>query len=1478
MRPFSQVILVAISGLLLSGTVVAQVPDYNEAIEGSYQATGFSDMREYQRGAVNETVDPYSGSLKRVYTDYVFPGNGGMNIEIVRYYQNLNNYTSGHRDANSVGGEGPMGTGWDIHFGRIWVKNDTSQSGEKILSEIDPSNRGCRIFNVASGSSPTLEMPGGGRQVLIDNYFGFASSSTGSSLITHKPAFITPDHWLGVCLDFSDDLGDGGIVMYSPDGRQYVFNKLAKVVSPGHSIWDRFAYVPTRITDINDNYMDITYTTLNLGTVTLDVIDTVTTSEGVSVQFNYNASLGRLSSITGEGITLLYNHEDDDFDPLKKILRSVVIAGELVWEYDYYDGLSSDGKFSIKKATSPFGQDVEYIYQSKKFTSQAPSGQSYFDDNLDNIIVSERTVEGEGVWKYTYAPATGASNPVTGDGPTDITTVTLNDISISPLPGGFQDMCIQYEHLGEAALPPGQPPQANINHRLYRRGLLIKKQTYGHVNCLNDLLETEIYEYRKKALIGEMNEYRPLPLTVAENTWKALMTKKTIVRDGVVYITENSYDPPAPSLPWAYDYDEDVSRTMPCGTNPETNDCANMVLSNPVFAITESTQGGPSRTTSFAPGVLINEDAVDRLRYRRVTLAETMVLDDTFERLYGYDARANKVADYQYGNTTFYAYSTEGDMSETTDRDNCPGWSGTLSNGCDDPTPVGVTYLNNYYRGRPQDIVMPDGTTLTQVIDGRGNVTSRKVSDYLDTESATTVYQYDDLNRVTNIFTPEAGDNDITIDYLNDGMDTEVTMTRGNLVEKTVYDERGNVKEQIREDLQGDSIYQNFSFDDLNNPIFSSYPSYSAGETEGVTTDFDELGRMLSTTYSGASGTSTLYDHSGGLTVIITDERGFDTRYTYEAYGSPGARYLATIEQQKDASNFITTQLNKNALGRLNSMTQGGLTRSLLYYSWKPDQLEKESHPVEGEVKYERNFAGQVTEIRYNNETLSEIKYEYDAMHRLARIDARPPTDDIYFYYDHFGNIETAVKGINPGTTSTYSACIQSLPGSTHDICRGQYGKNIDNWDWSTVPVYHEYSYTDNNQLYSEFLVSQPDNIWFYYDYLYDQNGNLEAAYYDSPTNWVILYYINDALGRQRSLQLFDDINGDKWIVTNANYHPNGQLHTMSAGNGQTYTITQTARLRPDVFTVSGNILSLDYNYDPLGNITGVSGDITLSGFEYDGLSRLNKVTGSWGEYIFSYDDAGNITTQTIPSVGQLTYNYSINPLMDDRLELTSITGAESYTFSYSAEGNMLSDGQQTYSWDNAGRMIAVTGASYGYDAHNRRYKKERNSKTIGAAYGLNGKLLSEMDIESWNGGDGNETHYFYFNGQLVMRMDSCGVDTGDELNRCPTRLINSEGSFLAAVRIEDLVTGQFIGMTAQGLDGAATYSLLEDCNGAFTINSQTGEITVADDSLLEAGSCFLKVEATNSAGAKGLTTFVVQLMAVDGIYAGSNLRKDSDK
>jgi RHS repeat-associated protein len=133
----------------------------------------------------------------------------------------------------------------------------------------------------------------------------------------------------------------------------------------------------------------------------------------------------------------------------------------------------------------------------------------------------------------------------------------------------------------------------------------------------------------------------------------------------------------------------------------------------------------------------------------------------------------------------------------------------------------------------------------------------------------------------------------------------------------------------------------------------------------------------------------------------------------------------------------------------------------------------------------------------------------------------------------------------------------------------------------------------------------------------------------------------------------------------------------------------------------------VNYGYDQASELTGLT--YSLSGnvlgnltYAYDADGRRVQMGGSWAR-----------TGMPNPTTSTAVYN------VDN--ELTNWNGA---TLAYDANGNMTSDGTNTYTWDARNQLASIAGnftASFQYDPFGRRLGKTINGSTTNFLYdGMN--------------------------------------------------------------------------------------------------------------------------------------------------------------
>lgn len=157
---------------------------YAKAETQIYYEPGINPYREQASQDGIESIDPYMGMLKVQHVDLFIPGNGGLDIKVMRTYDSAGVYQLG------VGGMGlaSMGYGWLFHFGKL--------TGSYV----------CQPHYNTAVTRPVFELSDGTQVKLLKAPSGF------SHLYTSK------EGWIADCANSPDG---GGLIVVSPDGLRY---------------------------------------------------------------------------------------------------------------------------------------------------------------------------------------------------------------------------------------------------------------------------------------------------------------------------------------------------------------------------------------------------------------------------------------------------------------------------------------------------------------------------------------------------------------------------------------------------------------------------------------------------------------------------------------------------------------------------------------------------------------------------------------------------------------------------------------------------------------------------------------------------------------------------------------------------------------------------------------------------------------------------------------------------------------------------------------------------------------------------------------------------------------------------------------------------------------------------------------------------------------------------------------------------------
>jgi len=279
--------------------------------------------------------------------------------------------------------------------------------------------------------------------------------------------------------------------------------------------------------------------------------------------------------------------------------------------------------------------------------------------------------------------------------------------------------------------------------------------------------------------------------------------------------------------------------------------------------------------------------------------------------------------------------------------------------------------------GRLLQVEDPDSHTTKFAYDNAGNVVKE-----VDARNVTTRSRYDEANRLVEVW--QDGHEDTTrIDYAYDVYPgcTHCTNLEGLLARVTYpmsADRKSVGEDAIGYDPRGQAVYSRRTFGDH---VFE------------VTTEFDNLGRIVARNYPTGTRISRNLDRLGRLTEVP----GYIPSITYDARGLPSVMTLG---------NGVVTAHTYDSLARLKTLN-----------TIRPTGASLQAYA------YERDRVGNILSITDGVDTgdtpSANARYEYDNWYRLtaAHLDeSRKSEEHLTYQYDELDNILSKVS--NAGSNS----------------------------------------------------------------------------------------------------------------------------------------------------------------------------------------------------------------------------------------------------------------------------------------------------------------------------------------------------------------------------------------------------------------------------------------------------------------------------
>jgi len=1271
----------------------------SQPLESEYKKLIHVDTDISPLGATpfGENVSTYDGSLSFEQTDFSLKGNGPL-ITVGRSYQvtSINERPLKYEGAAAD---------WELDIPRIetYTANQLNVTGWQVAAT-NPEAR-CSSFglpptvNGIENGTPSvpdvwwygyhLIVPGAGSQTLQQPSSSNPLRPGGKTIVA-----MTKDNWAASCGVTADNDSGEGFVVTSPDGTQYtfahlVYRAMAASIRPENSGPEGLVAASTLSPNISTQAAVTRRDALMM-------VTKVTDRFGQSVTYSYSGDdLTQISGSDGRLVTLTYVPSTHQVQTINVIPSS---GATRTWTYAY--GTTGAGSEpTLTRVTLPNG--------------------SAWTMNL-------------GAWMEALVdtPTNNCANPTSATGSPVFATMTHPSGLSATF--GVESITRGRSYVPKTCLIGNASAPAEIPQNVYQLAVSSKVFTGAGIG-------TQTWSYAYSPANGSWSTDpcatgHTCPTTVWTDVTDPLgndtrytfsnvydQTEGHPVRtdyyggssSGTLMRFEVTGYAAANNGPWASPYVFDLqSRTNQAVTNNLTP-VNSTVIGQDGNTFTRSTSAfdvyGRPTVTTRSSNVAGQASVTETTSYLNDAALWVLGLPQEVdnnttgevESLNVYNAATDTLASRSaFGQTLMsYGWNTAGQLASFTDPLNH------------------TTTLGNYKRGIPQSIGFPDSTSESLVVDDFGQISS-----ITNQAGNTTSYLYDATGRIAEIDYP-TGDSVAWAKQVygyafepvaSHGLEANHwlrSVTQGSKVSYTWFD--AMMRPRVAETQATDGsmpISTRTDYDFRGNKVFQSYPvdgNFNLGDiTAGITTNYDALSRVTTTVQPSELGNlTTTTNYLFGASKQIVDPKGNSTTTTYQVFDEPSYDNAIQVSAPEGVTQAITRDLYGNPL----SISQGGITKSMVYDSFH--RLCRTTEPESGSevMAYDaaNNLAwsasGQAitgtdcgqTQVA----TAAQTVRGYDAMNRVTSITYPAGTAATAMSYTLTGKPLTATSG-----SVSWNYGYNKLDMLTAE------GLSVDGYNWAL-------------------------------GYGYDANGVLASTVY--PDGKAVTYS-PDALGRAITAGTY---------ATGAFYWPDGDLRGFTFGSGATYLVSRNSRNLTSNFTYgipSALAVSEDLGYDGNANITQVS-DLTNNGqrnktLGYDGLNRLTSANASnlWGTESYTYDTLNNIRTLTTAGVTN-TYNYDAGTN-----RLTSVmSGATTVSsFGYDARGNVTLRNNVPMNFDEANRLTQINGLdSYTYDAQGRRVKKaplsgspQPTTPTTQA-----GQLMWQYDQATTNG-----TDYIYLGKKMV--------------------------------------------------------------------------------------------------------------------------------
>lgn len=607
---------------------------------------------------------------------------------------------------------------------------------------------------------------------------------------------------------------------------------------------------------------------------------------------------------------------------------------------------------------------------------------------------------------------------------------------------------------------------------------------------------------------------------------------------------------------------------------------------------------------------------------------------------------------------------------------------------------------------------------------------------------------------------------------------TETTSAGDGSLSATVtraYDAVGNVV-SVDGPLPGSGDTGYYFYDDARQLIGEIGPDPDGAgplPRQAVRNTYD-LDGLLTIKAMGSAGGASLADLQNMTVREQTTSIYSNGRKVGERRSAGGAILAATDLKYDTNGRLICTAIRMNQTIFTNNVTDACSPNGLGPQG--PDRITSNEYDVAGQLlvirkavqtsiaqeyaRYTYTDNGKQKTVKDANNNLAGLEYDgYDRLLRWrfpSKVSANTISSDDFeqYDYDENGNRKSLRRRDGRTLIFGYDALNRMTSKIIPDGC-AQLQVGSCPSTGSTRDVYYGYDLA-GHQLFARFDNTGGEGITSTYD-----------AFGRLATSTTALGGYSRTLGYQY------DLAANRTRIT----HPDGVYFST------VYDDTSRMRTASWWSPAAGTVPFLTITYDAFGRRSDINRGSSYTGYGYDGLSRLStqsqRFAGNVGNVnaTFGYNPSSQIVSRSRDNSDFVFTGYANRDLvyavngLNQYSTVTSTVATNSYQ--YDANGNLISDGGISYSYDAENRLISSSNSvGLTYDPLGRLWQTTGSAGTTQFLY--DGDAL----VAEYNGSGGLLRRYMHGPGVDEPIL----VDEGSALNCSGTRFLNTDhqGSVIA--------------------------------------------------------------------------------------------------